>query len=98
MIFEYERELPNLTKKGSILPVSSVLWKMAKEALQNDGDMHCRTIDEFAIFALEPGSDQIHITSRINRDSGSKTATAEDICAAVTSALDSYGMQWTTDH
>jgi enamine deaminase RidA (YjgF/YER057c/UK114 family) len=50
-------------------------------------------MDEFTLFALEAGSDQLHLTARIDEESSSATETAEKICAAVASALDSYGMQ-----
>ena len=50
-------------------------------------------MDEFTLFALEAGSDQLHLTARVDRESGSATATAENICAAAESALDSYGMR-----
>ncbi len=50
-------------------------------------------MDDFTLFALEAGSDQLHLTARINRDSGSASATAEDVCAAVASALESRGMR-----
>ena len=57
------------------------------------GDRNFDAMDEFTLFSLEAGSDQLHITVRINGDSGSAAATAENICAAVASVLDSYGMR-----
>jgi enamine deaminase RidA (YjgF/YER057c/UK114 family) len=50
-------------------------------------------MDEFTLFALEAGSDQLHLTARVDRENGSATAAAENICAAAESALDSYGMR-----
>jgi enamine deaminase RidA (YjgF/YER057c/UK114 family) len=49
-------------------------------------------MDEFTLFALDAGSDQLHITARIDRETGSDATTAEKICAEAASALDSYGM------
>lgn len=48
-------------------------------------------MDEFTLFALEAGSDQLHLTVRIEGESS--TATAGNICTAVSSTLDSYGMR-----
>ena len=50
-------------------------------------------MDEFALFVLETGPDQLHLAARINDGNGSATATAEKMCAAVASALDSFGMR-----
>ena len=50
-----------------------------------------REMDKFTLFALEAGSDQLHLTVRIDGENG--PATAEKICTAVASTLDSYGMR-----
>ncbi|MBN1570305.1 MAG: hypothetical protein JXA73_20860 [Acidobacteria bacterium] len=50
-------------------------------------------MDGCTVFALEVGPDQLHITVRIDRNSKSANATAENICAEAASVLDSYGMR-----
>ncbi|MBN2319056.1 MAG: hypothetical protein JXR49_08260 [Acidobacteria bacterium] len=50
-------------------------------------------MDEFTLFALKAGSDQLHLTARIDREGVSASATAENVCAAVASVLDSCGMR-----
>ncbi len=50
-------------------------------------------MDEFTLFELEAGSDQLHITARIGRETVSDAATAESVCAEAASTLNSYGMR-----
>ena len=57
------------------------------------GDGNYGAMDEFTLFALEAGPDQLHLTARVNRETGSAATTAESICAASASALDTYGMR-----
>jgi hypothetical protein len=64
-----------------------------KKAPENYGDGNYRAMDEITLFVLENGSDDIHLTARIDGESGTATETAENICAKVTSALNSCGMR-----
>jgi len=50
-------------------------------------------MDEFTLFELKTGPDQIHITARIEGGSGPATVVAENICKATASILDSRGMR-----
>jgi enamine deaminase RidA (YjgF/YER057c/UK114 family) len=50
-------------------------------------------MEEFSLYALEAGSDQLHLTARINRRSGSAASTADNMCAAAASVLNSRGMR-----
>lgn len=50
-------------------------------------------MDEFTLFELKTGPDQLHITARIEEGSGPATEVAENICEATASALDSRGMR-----
>lgn len=47
----------------------------------------------FTLFALRAGPDQLHLTARIDGESGPAAATAENVCAAMESALDSREMR-----
>ncbi|HSW38389.1 MAG TPA: hypothetical protein VLL97_02725, partial [Acidobacteriota bacterium] len=48
-------------------------------------------MDEFTFFVSEAGADQVHLTARIDGESGPETA--ESICAAAAAALDSCSMR-----
>ena len=48
-------------------------------------------MDGFALFALEAGPDQLHITARIEPEGGA--AVAANACAAIASVLDARGMR-----
>ena len=50
-------------------------------------------MDGFTLFELKAGSDQLHLTARINEASGPAAAAAENMYAALASVLDSCGMR-----
>lgn len=50
-------------------------------------------MDEFTLFALEAGPDQIYLTARTNGVRDATMSTAENMCAALASYLDSLGMR-----
>jgi len=50
-------------------------------------------MDEFSLFTVDAGSDQLHLTARINRRGNSASATADNMCAAVAAVLHSRGMR-----
>lgn len=50
-------------------------------------------MDEFTLFALEAGPDQLYLTAKINNGTSPPLSTAEKLCSAAASVLDSRGMR-----
>ncbi len=67
-------------------------WGVKKNTVYERGANY-RIMDEFSLFAVEAGSDQLYLTARINRIGGSAAATADPMCAAAAAVLQSRGMR-----